>query len=63
MMFKMMMMIMMMMMTPTFMRIPILELSTAQRFLAASLGSQLMRSCSGGGTVQITRWHLGREDS
>ena len=50
-----MMMMIMIMMTPTLMRIPILLLSTAQRFLALSLGSQLMRSCSGGGTEQITR--------
>ena len=53
-----MMMIMMMMMTLTLMRSPILQLSTAQRFLALSLGSQVMRDCSGGGTAMITRWHL-----
>ena len=47
-----------MMMTLTLMRSPILQLSTAQRFLALSLGSQVMRDWSGGGTAMITRWHL-----
>ena len=51
-------MMMIMMMTPTLMRSPILQLSTAQRFLALSLGSQVMRDWSGGGTAMITRWHL-----
>ena len=57
-----MMMIMIMMMTPTLMRSPILQLSTAQRFLALSLGSQVMRDWSGGGTAMITRWHLQRRE-
>ena len=50
--------ILIMMMTPTLMRSPILQLSTAQRFLTLSLGSQVMRDWSGGGTAMITRWHL-----
>ena len=46
---------------PALMRSPILQLSRAQRFLALSLGSQVMRDCSGGGTAMITRWHLHTE--
>ena len=49
---------MIMMMTLTLMRSPILQLSRAQCFLALSLGSQVMRDWSGGGTAMITRWHL-----
>ena len=57
----MMMILMITMMTLTLMRSPILQLSTAQRFLALSLGSQVMRDWSGGGTAMITRWHLDKE--